>query len=246
MKGVLILEHLEEVITYEQSFWLHILKDHCQFIYDALSPNEKKEAHRAKELYFHIQELIEERIYDLAASEKVAKRLRKFKLHLLKRLLTEEFAFHLSPTFINHMVNELEEYLRILSYLCQNKRVPPLHVLHQHLLWLPDAAGHATGLNENIDGTEKEWLKKTEIFTKHFEAFYLKAIELAGYLRTNCKDFPALRRFTQDVELEIKLFQRFLKEVEEMTTSKTLLGTIAPLMADHMYREECYYLEKLK
>ena len=34
----------------------------------------------------------------------------------------------------------------------------------------------------------------------------------------------------------------FLKEIEEMRISKRALGTLMPLMADHMFREECYYL----
>jgi hypothetical protein len=48
-----------------------------------------------------------------------------------------------------------------------------------------------------------------------------------------------------DSQLEIKLFQNFLVEIEELRLSKQALGTFAPLMADHMYREECYYLVKL-
>jgi len=30
-----------------------------------------------------------------------------------------------------------------------------------------------------------------------------------------------------------------------MRLDKEALGTLAPRMADHMYREECYYLQKL-
>jgi hypothetical protein len=48
-----------------------------------------------------------------------------------------------------------------------------------------------------------------------------------------------------DSQLEIKLFQHFLHELEEMELNNQALGTFAPLMADHMLREECYYLMKL-
>ncbi|SEM92278.1 DUF2935 domain-containing protein [Lihuaxuella thermophila] len=234
-----------ETVQFEQSFWLHILRDHCQFILDSLSPREKEEVKTAKCLRQLFKDIIRDSPHDLKASYKAAHKLRKFKLHLLRRLLTEEFAFNLTPTFINHMVNELDEYLRILCFLLKGKVPPPLHPLHHHLLWLPDASGHATGIEQRLDGVEKKLIEKSRMFTKHFNAFYLKAIELAGFLRTHLKRFPALSRFNREVELEIILFQKFLEEIEELSLSKKALSTIAPLLADHMYREECYYLHKL-
>lgn len=45
--------------------------------------------------------------------------------------------------------------------------------------------------------------------------------------------------------MEMKLFQIFLHELEEMRMNNELLGVLTPLMADHMSREECYYLMKL-
>jgi hypothetical protein len=41
------------------------------------------------------------------------------------------------------------------------------------------------------------------------------------------------------------MFQAFLCELEELRLTDELLGTLSPLMADHMSREECYYLMKL-
>ena len=41
------------------------------------------------------------------------------------------------------------------------------------------------------------------------------------------------------------LFKYFLHELEELELSAQALGTFSPLMADHMSREECYYLMKL-
>ncbi len=88
--------------------------------------------------------------------------------------------------------------------------------------------------------------KKSDSFTKHFEQFYLKAIELTGYLRTNLQTFPALKKMNKDVKLEIQVFQTFLKEIEELEISSQMLSTFSTLMADHMMREEMYYLKKLE
>ncbi|RYD05971.1 hypothetical protein N752_06920 [Desulforamulus aquiferis] len=47
------------------------------------------------------------------------------------------------------------------------------------------------------------------------------------------------------MELEILLFMGFLREIETLEISNQLLSTLTPLMPDHMFREECYYLTKL-
>ncbi|SEQ14004.1 protein of unknown function [Piscibacillus halophilus] len=171
--------------------------------------------------------------------------MREFKFSIIRRQLNGEIGIHLSPTFINHMVNELEEYLLVISYLKEGEAPPIFHELHHHLVWLADAAGHAGAINDELDKVEQRLKEKSEKFAKHFDDFYIKAVELTGYLRANISSFPALNRFNDDVEVEIKLFQTFLHEVEEMELSDTVLSTFSALMADHMYREECYYLMKL-
>lgn len=39
--------------------------------------------------------------------------------------------------------------------------------------------------------------------------------------------------------------EKIIYELEELELNNQALGTFAPLMADHMSREECYYLKKL-
>lgn len=68
---------------------------------------------------------------------------------------------------------------------------------------------------------------------------------MTGYLRANIEPFPALKRFNNEVEMEMNLFRAFLNELEELELSAKALGTFSALMADHMAREECYYLMKL-
>src|SRR5690606_33284334 len=104
---------------------------------------------------------------------------------------------------------------------------------------------HAGAINDNMDLIEKEIKKKSAKYTQNFENFYLKAVELAGFLRTQVTAFPALDKFNNDVTLEMKLFMGFLDEIEELELSKQALGTFDALMADHMSREEQYYLTKL-
>lgn len=239
---------------FEHRFWLRVLKDHALFIYNALAPKEIGEIQQAEAFHLAFGHLLSRANHPLEVSElhqlneeayHLAHQLREFKLHLLRRHLVGEIAIQLPPTFINHMVNELEEYLRILGLIIQGDLPPIDHPVHHHLLWLPDAAGHAATISSTFDPVEKRMKEKSDTFTQHFEDFYYKAIEVAGYLRANLDRFPALAYLNQEVELEMKLFRGFLHELEELRLNKEILGTLLPLMADHMAREECYYLIKL-
>jgi hypothetical protein len=244
----------EQSALYEQRFWLQILGDHSRFIYESLAPKETEEIQRAKQFIARFDELLERARQPLAGNELMklnqtacqqAQQLRAFKLHLLQRHLVGNISMNLSPTFINHMVNELEEYMRVLSFLLSMKVPSLMNPLHHHLLWLLDATGHAAAITSSLDMVEKRLMEKSKTFEKHFGDFYHKAIELAGYLRTHLDRFPSLNRLNHQVELEISLFREFLLELEEMEMNHVTLGTLSPLMADHMAREACYYLTTL-
>jgi hypothetical protein len=239
---------------YEHRFWLQVLGDHARFIKNALSPDEVEEIARSicfiqsfdKLLEIARQETAPARIIELTSGAfQKAQELRAFKLHLLERQLTGKIGFLLTPTFLNHMVNEIEEYLRILAFLESGEAVPVFDEIHHHLVWLTDAAGHAAAITGNLDMTEKRLMDMSRTFEQHFQDYYQKAIELAGYMRANISKFPALSRFNKEVELEMALFSQFLRELEAMSLSREMLTVLTPLMADHMAREECYYLTKV-
>lgn len=249
-RGNCMATNYEKRSTFEHSFWLQILGDHARFIHDSLAPQEKKMIETANYFIQVFDQLLSQvktaNLVELSlTAEKEALRLRDFKLTIIQQQLIGKITIHLSPSFINHMVNELEEYLMLLDYLKKGEIPPVFHEVHYHLVWLLDAAGHAGAISDNMDRVEKQIKKKSNRYLKQFEAFYLKAVEMSGFLRTNLQAFPALERFNQDVSLEMQLFMNFLHELEELELSKEALGTFAPLMADHMFREECYYLMKL-
>ncbi|MCJ2145801.1 DUF2935 domain-containing protein [Bacillus sp. B19-2] len=241
----------KETAVFEHKFWLQVLGDHARFILDSLAEREKEDIQKAKQFKQTFDVLLKKvntspDLYSLTLeAEEYALQFRKFKLSIIKRHLTGDIKIHLSPTFINHMVNELEEYLLVLKYLKKREVPPVFHELHHHMLWLMDAAGHAGAIADDLDAVEKRLKEKSRELVKHFEQFYIKSVELTGYLRANVESFPALRRMNKDVKLEVELFRTFLKEVEEMELTDQMLGTFSALMADHMMREECYYLMKI-
>ncbi|MEV2478141.1 DUF2935 domain-containing protein [Paenibacillus larvae] len=248
------LINIREQGIFEELFWMEIFGDHARFINRALTVNAQQELEQAGAFI---------RLFDTLADRANAKpdegelrklhkealeavyHLRTFKLYLLRKMLTETFEFHLSPTFLNHMVNEAEEGIHVISALAEGKEPPRDHALHHHLVWLQDAVGHADSLDANLDSQEKGLKALTEEYGQHFEWLYLKAVELVGYVRTRLQEFPALNRFNSQVEMEMVLFRKFLEELKEMDIRLEALGTLSPLMIDHMAREECYYLLKL-
>ncbi|SDI17991.1 DUF2935 domain-containing protein [Alteribacillus bidgolensis] len=242
----------ERAAREEHLFWLQILGDHARFIHDTLAPSETDYI-AAAQGYADLFDQLLERVRNggnsleelTVRAEQAAKDIRFLKLQIIRTQLTGRIKIELTPTFINHMVNEVEEYLRILAFLIR-KEVPPVcHPLHHHLIWLIDAAGHAGAITDSLDKVETALKERSKMFEKDFDHFYLKAVEMAGYLRSNVDNFPALQRMNHQVSLELHIFSCFLNELEEMGLTREMLGTLTPLMADHMAREECYYLMKV-
>lgn len=240
----------EESALFEHKFWLKILGDHAQFLLDALTQKEKEDIQKAMYFVEKFDRLLNHiHTVDLITLAKDAKQaaeeIRQFKLSIMQKLLEGKITIHFTPTFMNHMVNEVEEYIKVLEYLIEGEVPPVFHELHYHLVWLMDAAGHAGSIAGKLDLVEKRLKEKSELYVKHFEQFYFKAVEMTGYLRTELTSFPALKKFTKDVSLEMNLFSHFLHELEELELSELILSSLSARMADHMAREECYYLLKL-
>lgn len=238
---------------YEHRFWLSVLRDHARFIHSSLAHNERAIAQKANFFIQSSNSLIDQSKLPLREADilnltqqayNFANDIREFKLQILSRHLMEKIDIDLPPTFINHMINEVEEYIRILQCIMTNQLLQ-CHPVHHHLLWLLDGVGHADTIACSLDPVEQKLIKESKEFSKTFKDFYLKAVEMSGYIRTCITKFPALRRFNSQVEHEMILFMKFLKELEKLDVNKKALGTLMPLMLDHMFREECYYLTKL-
>ncbi|MBY0755942.1 DUF2935 domain-containing protein [Clostridium sardiniense] len=240
-------------ILFEHRFWLQILGDHSRFILMALAEEEKETIQRAKHFIHLFDKLLDQSKMKLDEEElanlnnsayNAACEIRAFKLHIIKELLVGNIKINLPPTFINHMVNEVEEYIFILSCLV-NKELSLLNPIHYHKLWLLDGSGHAASISSSLDMSEKDLIKLSMKYRKKFDTLYEKATEMKGYMRTGLNKFPALDKLNQDADEEMLCFKKFLKKLEKLVIEKKVLGTLRPLILDHMYREECYYLTKL-
>lgn len=245
-----------ESILFEHRFWLQILGDHARFIFTSLAPNEVNAIKEVKEFIVLFDELLCNSRSSINKNElnelneftlttcKAAKKLRFFKLTLLENQISKKINIHLTPVFINHMINELQEYITIQELWLAGKDFNK-NPLHHHTLWLQDAYGHANAIASNLDMIEKEQIKISKNFAKDFTDLYIKSIELLGFTRTGLCSFPSLNRLNEDANKKMKMFMSFLMKLKEEISGKEILSVLMPLMLDHMYREECYYLTKL-
>lgn len=108
-----------------------------------------------------------------------------------------------------------------------------------------DGSGHAASIEDTLDDIEIDLKRRSTIFMKEFDVLYRRAVEMPGYMRTGLVSFPALDFLNNQADLKMRQFMEFLKEIECLVSDKRALGTIQPIVPDHMYREECYYLTKL-
>lgn len=172
--------------------------------------------------------------------------LYEFKQELLQRKLDCKVTLNLGPALIAHMINELEESARVLGHMRDGAPLPPsMEALHHHLIWLPDASGHAIALHNGMDGVERDYREMTQRFADIFNGMHIKALELYSMLRVAPRMVGALRRLNKDSVAEIAVFRDFLAELREHLEGCEIMGTLMPLLADHMLREELYYMEKI-
>jgi hypothetical protein len=227
--------------------------DHARFIFFSLAPTETEYILTAQEFIITFDELLQQSHEQLSQNDifqlnqnafNTLCRLREFKLELLRMSITSDLKSHLPPTFINDMLNELEEYQLILNAFLKGQS-PLFHPLHYHILWLTDAIGHAATITSTLDPIEKEMIAKAYDYEMQFNDLYFKAFIMNGYLRTQLKQFPSLERLNNEANVRITDFMEFLENLRDQRTDQKILGTLMPLMADHMSREECYYLWKL-
>lgn len=235
-------------IDFENRFWLQILGDHLRFFEKTLASTEKEFLNRTLNLKTRFDNALENARKPLNVTNEalsLSLELRQLKADILKQHLVGKVSISLPPTFINHMLNEIDEYIRLLTEFKNTGSIVESNVLHHHKLWLPDAAGHTDGVICNLDSVESDKRKELKKLQKEFKCLWEKTVEAIGYLHSGVINIPAIDTLTIKADFEIRLFIQLLEEIREMRIDKTLLGTLEPLMADHMIREEMYYLRKL-
>jgi len=238
-------------IQNEIIFWTGIMRDHAQFIYNSLTVSEAEMIQKVdafKQLFTKLQVDVSKNPVTNELITQAKSLLGKFislKKTILERLMSCKIGIGLSPSFLNHMINEAFEFYRILE---TKKDVNPvLETLRFHKVWLPDASGHAQFVASQLDGIESTYIMISLDYVQTFDQFFKKAYEMyIMFERTSLND-GGISKLNEDVKRVVSDFIGFLGDVEENRKGCSLYatGTFEPLVLDHMIREEKYYLEHI-
>ncbi|ERJ12183.1 DUF2935 domain-containing protein [Haloplasma contractile] len=248
-------------IIKEIRFWTEIMRDHAEFQYTNLSPNETDVIKSAayymdlfKELHSEVGEsngqLSVEQVEGLISKNKIAlMRFIEFKKTLMARLMKCEIKLGMPPSFVNHMINEAMEFYLVLCLADGTVSYDhTLENLRLHKIWLPDASGHASFIASDLDAVETSYIKEADEFVKKFDGLFKKAFEMYKMFERIGLNNGALRHFNSQVEHTLDDFICYLEKIEKLRKGCNVYGTgsLTPLAPGHMIREEQYYLYRVK
>lgn len=234
----------------ELLFWLEIMGDHARFIKDGIKPGNPNTVLIAENFINLFDRLLQKAstgtepafINEVLAT---TMSFREFKRELLGQSLRKMPVTGLSPTFYNHMLNEVENFLKVL-YQLQSGSMVCYNVLSQHLVWVLDAAGHAAIVLSDLDKVEYLYREEAKAFENSFDKLYLKAVEIAGYYQSDTEAVqPILQGYNRQIRNLINDFLEYLEELKAGTLALEVVGALAALVPDHMLREGRYYLKQL-
>lgn len=247
-------ESIKVLFLAEHPFWLEVLRDHCQFFRDSLALKDQALASRIDVFYQSFDHsLTEIQTKQVQFPEEATKRYRNYTvqfIYLKQQILDQQMkglvTMHMPPTFIDHMIREAMEYVAVIDqYLNPSPLSDAELAMHSHLLWLPDAMGHAGGIRSKLDLQEFEQFEIASEWVNQFQILYLHALEMATKFRTRSVKIPSVNRFTRLSADKITEFRQYLLALKELIEEREVLSTLHPLMPDHMARESLYYCEKI-
>jgi hypothetical protein len=236
----------------ELLFWTKIMSEHARLIKDSLLPDNPNQVLIAGNIF----NTWEKFSHKLKASRELDPDLtdelinaglsfREFLRELLGSSLGQGRVTTLAPSFYNHLLNELEEFLKNSNEI-QTRGGCSGVTLGTHLVWVLDAAGHAALIGSNLDQAEALYREEARAFESAFNKMYLKAVELAGYYRGGpAMVQPILLRFNRQITELLQEFIKFLSEIQAGLAQHQIAGNLHSWLLDHMIREEHYYLKKI-
>ena len=233
-------------VVSEMAFWLGIMRDHAIFIRDNLGPNERQWVESAEKMRCIFEDLLA-RVQTVTGEEAVCatEKLVALKSQLLMLLLKCGIVIHLQPSDLNHMINEAQEFLRVLGRLPAPPADPPALLLHLNRLWLSDAAGHSAMLYRVLDPHEYRLLMELQQYEMSFNQLFIKAIAKSEMYAAVGRDFPSLYGLAGEARGAVQAHLDLLKTLDNLIQGCSIENNGTPLLTSHMLREETYFLNKM-
>lgn len=238
----------------DQAFWLKVMEEHAEFIYNHLSPREAGRARQAEgfmEAYSRLHRVAQQQAQAAVSPDfarealAVSGQFHAYKVEIMRERLDNAIVFNLTPAFMNGILMELEEYMRLLAPVARGEAPPPEGVFHHLFLWLPDQIGHAGLLLKDLDFTEREMSRLAGQYQATFTELYLNAIQVAGYGRATPAEVPALQELVEQTAEQVKAFYAVVQRAVALYQSDRLLSRSTLTFLTHHFGESVYFLRKL-
>ncbi len=238
---------------FDNLFWLQSMADDARFILFALSHMETIEIEQTQ-LFINLFDSLFDRAGEKQSEDLLQKinrdaynsvqDFRKFILRVLQRQIESPIIIYLHPAALNNMVNETEEFLRILAAYMQGT-VPDTGPVDLCLFWTLNLYWHAENIAPSIEITYKDVRDQSAEYAESLNRLFMRSLLVSGLKRTGLQEFPAAQQLCDDTEELMTLFSEFINELKTLVRQKKILGILAPLYIDHIGRDICYFLTKL-
>jgi hypothetical protein len=246
-----LLKNKEDIL-----FWVSIMRDHAIFQNSTLAPKEVSYIQKSamfRDFFQNVMNMmIKSEDYLNKNTPSLVDALNdfiNFKRSILKGLLTCQLEISLPPSFINHQINEAMEFRFELmseeSYLESIEN--PMNFIKLLKKWIADSSGHAAAYASFLDPTESIVRDEALKFKMNFDTLSVKANELQMMMMQSKSGSEALMFLVEEVAELMKRFVGYLKKILKLRNDCKIMaiGTLTPLLPDHMIREHEYILSKI-
>lgn len=243
----------------EHRFWLEILEDHAQFVFEFLSPAEKQwvavttsyiRSFRSlrKQLQGLNREAVPsslEMIHFARQVQPVAVAYTELESTLQRLRMRNQVVLSASPSYFNGTLLENREYVRLLSYYVCGQHPPPLPLAELLELWLVDQLGHAILLANHLDPVETTIIRRADQFRAAFQTHLLQNRTMTLYLQSERPGFPRQMKLAAEVAEKVVQFYDFVQYVVREYRHHRLMNKTTVRFLEHHFPEACYLLYKL-
>lgn len=250
MEVLLLFKKKEDIL-----FWLGVMRDHAIFQNSTFAPKEVIYIQKSMMFRDYFQTMIDK----IKCEDDMDTHMRglldalndfiNFKRNILTGLLTCKLEISLPPSFINHQINEAMEFKFELTspeaYLeCIEKTMCFLDLLKK---WIADSSGHASAYASFLDPAESILRNEALDYKMKFDMLSVKASELQMMMMQTGAGTEAVMLLTQETAELMRKFIDYLQKILNLRCKCMVMaiGTLTPLLPDHMIREHEYFLSKI-
>lgn len=108
---------------------------------------------------------------NLGEINQIREEIREIKEEILRRQLENTIKINLPPTFVNHMINQLEEFDKVLYSISLIGQLPILslsELFAEQYIWLVDTTRHTETIYNRLDLSEEKNIKNNPSSSENY------------------------------------------------------------------------------